>query len=132
MFVEIALVEAIQVGKMDLLNHVRPVVLLLGTLKDHGPGHHQRDSNEGDGVCSPTEIKVMRQVERVSQELTFDQYSDSMHLQDTHSAGNLDLEVDAAAFGVVVGFILDMSLEPLAVYGFRLYVRVAVPRFLRL
>ena len=56
----------------------------------------------------------MRQVERVSQKLMLDQYSGSMHMQDSHSAGNLDLVVDAAAFGVVVGFILDVSLEPLA------------------
>lgn len=86
----------------------------------------------GDGVRSSTEIKVMRKVERVSQELTFDQYSGSMYIQDTHGPGNLDLVIDAAALGVVVCFILDMTFETLAVYGFRLHVRVVVLRFLGL
>ena len=53
-----------------------------------------------------------------------------MYVQDAYSTGNLDLVVDAAALGVVVGFILDMILETLTVYGFCLYVGVVVLRFL--
>jgi hypothetical protein len=53
-------------------------------------------------------------------------------MQNTHSPGNLNLVIDAAALGVVVRFILDMTLQTLAEYGFRLHVRVVVLRFLGL
>lgn len=86
----------------------------------------------GDGVCSSSEIKVMRQVEGVSQELTLNQYSGWMHLQDAYSTGNLNLVIDAAALRVVVCFILNMALETLTVYGSRLHVCVVVVRFLGL
>lgn len=57
---------------------------------------------------------------------------DSTYIQSAYSTGDLDLVVDTATLGVIIRFILDMTLETLTMYGFRLHVRVVILRFLGL
>jgi len=58
----------------------------------------------------------MRQVERVSQELAFNKHCDPMYVKTlTYSTGNLSLVIDTAALGVVVCFLLEVTLPFLTV-----------------
>ena len=83
-FVETALVEPVQVGKMNL-QPTQATFTERFCFCEHQKTTGQVITNvtqmRRDGVCSSTEVKVMRLVECVSQELAVDQYGSSTSTQ---------------------------------------------------